>query len=147
MVEFFLSKNIEKALILVILNYWILLIALLFSAMNIQKNFVSYVYLAIAMAGAIFPVYSNIKFVQLYGPGFNIFSFINLATNNPASQSLSFDLFFLSSAVFLWMFIESRRLSLKHFWIVVLGTFSIAIAFSAPLFLFLRERRLIELET
>ena len=51
----------------------------------------------------------------------------------------------LASAIFIWMFIESRRLSMRHFWIIILATFSIAIAFSAPLFLFLRERRLLEI--
>ena len=56
--------------------------------------------------------------------------------------AISSVLFLLS---FIWMFIESRRLSMRHFWIIILATFSIAIAFSAPLFLFLRERRLLEI--
>ncbi len=113
--------------------------------MKLNSNWVSYVYLFISLAGAIFPTRANLEFMRLYGPGFNINTFLELANNNPASQSLSFDLLFVSSAVFIWMLIESRRLSIRNFWIVVLGTFSIAIAFSAPLFLFLRERRLAEI--
>ncbi len=99
----------------------------------------------IGIAGAVFTTISNIEFVKGYGPGFDVVKFFELANNNPASQSLSFDLLFVASAIFIWMFIESRRLSMRHFWIIALATFSIAIAFSAPLFLFLRERRLLEI--
>ena len=99
----------------------------------------------IGIAGGAFTTVSNIEFVKDYGPGFDVIKFFELATNNPASQSLSFDLLFVASAIFIWMFIESRRLSMRHFWIITLATFSIAIAFSAPLFLFLRERRLLEI--
>ena len=102
-------------------------------------------YLIIGIAGAAFTTISNIEFVKAYGPGFDFIKFVELAKNNPASQSLSFDLLFVASAIFIWMFIESRRLSMRHFWIITLATFSIAIAFSAPLFLFLRERRLLEI--
>ena len=102
-------------------------------------------YLMIGIAGAAFTTISNIEFVKAYGPGFDFIKFIELANNNPASQSLSFDLLFVASAIFIWMFVESRRLSMRHFWIITVATFSIAIAFSAPLFLYLRERRLHEI--
>ncbi len=115
------------------------------SQSSFKKSWVSYIYLAISLAGAAFPTLANIKFMKIYGPGFDIGQFISLASNNPASQSLSLDLFFASTAFILWMAIESARLKIKNFWLVILGTFLIAIAFSAPLFLFLRERRLIEL--
>ena len=113
--------------------------------MNSKQSILSYLYLAIALAGASFTTISNIQFMKTYGPGFDIIRFVELANNNTASQSLCFDLLFLSSAIFIWMFIESRRLEMKNFWIVIIATFSIAIAFSAPLFLFFRERRLIQL--
>ncbi|AAQ00201.1 hypothetical protein EV11_1241 [Prochlorococcus sp. SS52] len=92
------------------------------------------------------PTLANIQFIKDYGPGFDLLNFIALANSNPASRSLSFDLFILATAVFVWMFVESRRLGIRHFWVVVVGTFTIAIAFSAPLFLFLRERRIIQLK-
>jgi signal transduction histidine kinase len=43
------------------------------------------------------------------------------------------------------MVVESKRLQMKHLWIVLLSAVTIAFAFAAPLFLFLRERRLAEL--
>ncbi len=113
--------------------------------MATKNYFLSYLYLLLGILGAILTTLANIEFIRDYGPGFNIQEFIELANINPASQSLSRDLFIGSSAIFIWMFNESRRLEIKHFWFVVLTTFTIAFAFSAPLFLCLRERRLIEL--
>ena len=115
--------------------------------MEIKRKWISYLYLLISMVGAILPTIANIRFVKEFGPGFNIISFIAFAFDNPASQSASLDLLVLASAVFIWMFIESRRLGIKYFWFIALTTFFIAIAFAAPFFLFLRERRLIEMES
>jgi len=39
-----------------------------------------------------------------------------------------------------------KKSKIKNMWVVYIGTFLIAFAFSAPFFLFLRERRIIELE-
>ena len=92
------------------------------------------------------PTLSNIEFIKLYGQSFDILKFVELANINPASQSLSRDLFISASAVFIWIISESKRLKMKNLWIVILSTFLIAFAFAAPLFLFLRERRLIEIQ-
>ncbi len=78
--------------------------------MERKKRWISYLYLVLSIAGAILPTIANIEFVKEFGPGFDFKSFIAFAFINPASKSLSFDLLILSSAVFIWMFIESRRL-------------------------------------
>ena len=114
---------------------------------NFSRNILAYVYIAFAIAGAILPTLANIEFVQNYGGGFDISKFIELANDNPASRSLSRDLFIGAGSVTIWMFSEARRLEMKNFWIVILTTFTIAFAFAAPLFLFLRERRLIEISS
>ena len=114
--------------------------------MSIPRNLLSFIYLTFAILGAILPTLANIEFAQNYGPGFDIGKFIELANINPAAQSLSRDLMVSAGAVTVWIFSETRRLKIKHLWIVLLTTFTIAFAFSAPLFLFLRERRLMELE-
>ncbi len=114
--------------------------------METNKKWISYMYLLLSISGAALPTIANIRFVNEYGPGFDIKFFLELAFNNYASQSIAFDLLVLSSAAFVWMFIEQKRLGMKYFWFIALTTFLIAIAFSAPFFLFLRERRLIEIE-
>ncbi len=115
--------------------------------MRFGNKWISYIYLTLSILGGVLPTIANIRFVKLYGPGFDLSSFISLSSNNPASQSLSYDLLILACSILLWMFIESKRLGIANFWIIILSTFAIAIAFSAPLFLFFRERKLIELKS
>ena len=111
-----------------------------------NKQILSYLYLLISILGAILPMMSNFEFAMEYGNSFDIKNFISLANANPAAQSISRDLFIGASAVFIWIITESKKLSIKNMWIVYIGTFLIAFAFSAPFFLFLRERRIIEME-
>ena len=110
-----------------------------------NKYNLSYLYLILAIFGAIFPMLSNYNFAVEYGSNFDIVKFIQLASINPAAESLSRDLFIGASAIFIWIINESKKLNVKNMWIVYVGTFLIAFAFSAPFFLFLRERRLIEI--
>ena len=112
-----------------------------------KKFSLSYLYLLLAIAGAILPMISNFHFAMEYGPSFDIKKFILLANANPAAESLSRDLFIGASAIFIWIINESKRLNMKNMWIVYIGTFLIAFAFSAPFFLFLRERRIIEINS
>ena len=135
-----------------LINYKNLLIALIYYfalnkkfTMIKQIKWLKWVYLILAILGAILPTLANIEFAKSYGASFDIQLFIDLANNNPAAQSLSRDLFIGATAVFIWMISESKRLQMKHLWVVVLSTFTIAFAFSAPLFLYLRELRIEEI--
>ena len=111
-----------------------------------NKYTLSYFYLLLAILGAVLPMISNFHFAYEYGFAFDIKKFIELANQNPASESISRDLLISASAVFIWIVNESKKLKITNMWIVYIGTFLIAFAFSAPLFLFLRERRLIEID-
>ena len=110
-----------------------------------QTKWLKWVYLILAIFGAILPTLANIEFAKSYGASFDIKLFIDLANNNPASQSLSRDLFIGATAVFIWIISESKRLKMRNLWVVILTTFTIAFAFSAPLFLYLRELRIEEI--
>ena len=112
----------------------------------ISRHFLSSIYLLLAFLGATLTIQANINFINEYGPGFDIPLFIKLANVNPAARSLSSDLLVGASAITIWIFSEGKRLEIRHLWIVFLSMFTIAFAFAAPLFLFLRERRLMEIE-
>ncbi|MFQ6538648.1 MULTISPECIES: DUF2834 domain-containing protein [Aphanothece] len=105
-----------------------------------------WVYLALAVAGAVLPWLANLAFIQDYGASFDIGLFVALANANPAASSLSRDLAIGATAVVLWMVQESRRLQMRGLPWVLLGCVTVAFAFGAPLFLYLRERRLDELD-
>ena len=116
-----------------------------FRLLKDNKYILSYLYLFLSILGAILPMISNFNFAMEYGSSFDIIQLIQLANVNPAAESISRDLLIGASAVFIWIVNESRKLKMKNMWIVYVGTFLIAFAFSAPFFLFLRERRIIEM--
>ncbi|MEB3352297.1 MAG: DUF2834 domain-containing protein [Cyanobacteriota bacterium] len=109
------------------------------------RAWLAWIYLALAVAGAVLPWLANIDFIQAYGASGDIGLFVQLANANPAAASLSRDLGIGATAVTIWMVSEGRRLSMRGVPWVLLSCVTVAFAFGAPLFLHLRERRLQEL--
>lgn len=105
-----------------------------------------WLYLGLAIAGGVLPWLANLAFLREHGPQFDLGLFVGLANANPAAQSLSRDLAVGATAVTIWMVSETRRIRLRGLPWVLLSCVTIAFAFGAPLFLYLRERRLRELE-
>ena len=110
-----------------------------------RLNPLAWLYLALAIAGGILPWSANLAFLREHGPSFDFGLFLGLANANPAAQSLSRDLAVGATAVTVWMISEGRRLRMRGLGWVLLSCVTIAFAFGAPLFLYLRERRLREL--
>ena len=102
-------------------------------------------YLSLAIAGALLTWDANLDFIRQNGPAFDLGRFVEQASANPAALSLSRDLAVGATAVTIWMVSESRRLGMRGLIWVLLSCVTIAFACGAPLFLFLRERRLQEL--
>jgi hypothetical protein len=105
----------------------------------------AWLYLGLAVAGAVLPWLANLDFLREHGPSFDLGLFVGLANANPAARSLSRDLAVGATAVTIWMVSESRRLRMRGLPWVLLSCVTIAFAFGAPLFLHLRERRLREM--
>ena len=61
---------------------------------------------------------------------------------NPASQSITVDVFFLGLAIFVWMVLEARRLGMRGVWLYLLFGMLVAISVTVPIFLINRERAL-----
>ena len=104
------------------------------------------IYLALAVAGAILPWLANLDFIRQSDGSFDIGRFVAMASANPAAASLSRDLAIGATAVVIWMVRESRRLQMRGLAWVLLSCITIAFACGAPLFLYLRELRLAELD-
>ena len=109
------------------------------------KNPLTWLYLTLAIAGAVLTWQANLAFMQAHGTAFDLGLFVRLANANPAAQSLSRDLAVAATAFTVWMVAESRRLSMKGLPWVLLCCVTIAFACGGPLFLYLRERRLLEM--
>lgn len=104
------------------------------------------VYAVLAVAGAVLPWLANLDFMREHGSSFDLGQFVALANANPASQSLSRDLAIGATAITLWIVSEGRRLKMRGVLWVLLSCVTVAFAFGAPLFLYLRERRLKEID-
>jgi hypothetical protein len=108
-------------------------------------RWLQWVYLALAMAGAVLPWMANLEFIRSTGPSFDPGLFMQMAAANPAAASLSRDLAIGATAVLIWIIQENRRLQMRGLPWVLLSCVTVAFACGAPLFLYLRERRLAEL--
>lgn len=114
--------------------------------MNIESKTLQIIYGLCAIAGVVFTMYFNILFIIEHG-GFSALTFITDNYVNYASASISNDILVVVAVFFVWSFFEARRLSMSYWWVYVVLTFGIAIAFAFPLFLLNRERRLTEINS
>jgi hypothetical protein len=99
------------------------------------------VFLLLAILGVAATWYFNILF-YLNVADTSITNFIGLTTTTIPAKSISADISVVSITFLIWMVYEARKLKMKHWWLLIPLTFLIAIAFSFPLFLFLRERKI-----
>ena len=110
-----------------------------------QSKTRQYVFGVLAVAGVVATWYFNLRFMGEQA-GFDIAAFVAGGYANAAASSFTNDLMIGVLAFLVFLVAESRRLGMRHVWVYVLLTFGIAFAFSFPLFLLMRERRLAELE-
>jgi hypothetical protein len=102
---------------------------------------IKYIYLFLAVVGLILTWYYNFKFYQLE-PDTSIQNFIALTTTTWPAKSISADISVVAVCFIVWMINESFKLEIKLWWLVLILTFLVALAFSFPLFLYLRANRL-----
>jgi hypothetical protein len=101
------------------------------------------VYAILAVAAIFVTWYYNIQFMQQY-EGFSGLQFITDNYVNPASASIANDITIVLLTFLFWSFFEARKLGMRHWWLYAVLSFCIAIAFTLPLFMLMRERRLAE---
>jgi hypothetical protein len=100
-----------------------------------------YIFLVLAVLGICYTWYFNIQWFQTTNnPSFS--NFISDAQANFAGKSLGADLTVVVFTFFAFMIPESIKLKIKYWWVLIPLTFLIAIAFTFPLFLYLRENSL-----
>lgn len=97
-----------------------------------------HLFLALSILGITYTWYYNIQWFQTAeNPTF--LNFFNDAQNNFASKSFGADLTVVVLTFFVFMIPESIRLKIRYWWVLIPLTFFIAIAFTFPLFLYMRE--------
>jgi Terpene cyclase DEP1 len=100
----------------------------------------AFVYLLLAVAGLIgtgwFNALAIIQMADFLG---------DLVNSGPAVSSITVDLLVVAAAGSVFVIVESRRLCMRFGWLYVVGAGLTAFAFTFPLFLAMRERRMTRL--
>ena len=109
-----------------------------------KRSWPTIVFGLLAILGLVLPWCFNLQFLAAGG---SLLDFLRAGFANAAVSSVTVDILIAAGAFLIWMIVEARRLGMRHWWIYVVLTFSIAFAFAFPLFLLMRERRLQELST
>lgn len=100
-----------------------------------------YFYIVAAIAGLIFTWYFNIQFMIDHG-GFSLITFLTETFATNGSSSIASDFVVVGLVFLAWSFKESKRLNMRGWWLFFILTFGIALAFTMPLFMLIRERRI-----
>ena len=105
------------------------------------------IYLVLAVVGALSTWFFNVQFMIETGWWGEPLAFIEAGMINNASSSLTMDILFAAATGFTWMVFESHKLGMKNVWIYIALGFFVAFAFAFPLFLFYREKHLVQAAT
>lgn len=96
------------------------------------------VYLSLALAGLIGTWYFNFQFFAIDSD----LSYFEAWFANPASASAAVDIIVVAVMGSFFILVEGWRLKIRWTWILIPLSFVIALAFTFPLFLAIREMRL-----
>jgi len=105
--------------------------------MNRDWTPLALVYLALAIAGLIGTwIFNTLAIIQLR-------NFLgDLVTSGPAVSSITVDLLVVAIAGCVFIVVEARRLGMRRAWLYIVLSGVTAFAFTFPLFLAMRQRRL-----
>jgi hypothetical protein len=105
-----------------------------------------HVYLMLAVLGICYTWYYNIQWFQITEEP-SLVNFFKDAQVNLAGKSFGADLTVVVLTFFVFMIPEAIKLKIKFWWILIPLTFLIAIAFTFPLFLYMRANKLEKLQS
>ena len=107
-----------------------------------MRKALPWIYLILAILGAVLPWRANLEFIAESSGSFDLQQFVADASATAAARSLGADLLIGATAVSVWICVEGPKQKIKGWWIAILLSFGVAFACGAPFFLFLRERHL-----
>lgn len=99
-----------------------------------------WLYLVVAILGAVLPLSQLIPFLAAYG--LDVPLLFKQLFQNHASAFFGLDVIVSSVVLWLFVFSEGRRRGMRHLWLYVLCNLAVGVSLALPLFLFFRERKL-----
>lgn len=104
---------------------------------------IRHVYLGLCVPGFLLPYWQLIPWLGAHGLDLPLFFNELFATRIGAFFGLDVIVSALVLFVFIWL--EGRRLAIRHLWLPVLATLLVGVSLGFPLFLYLRQRQLDQL--
>ncbi|WP_299016764.1 DUF2834 domain-containing protein [uncultured Polaribacter sp.] len=98
-------------------------------------------YLFLAILGVCYTWYYNIQYFNTVENA-TFIGFFKDAQQNFAGKSFGADLTVVCLTFFAFLIPESLRLKIKFWWVLIPLTFLVAVAFTFPLFLYLRQQKI-----
>lgn len=101
---------------------------------------IRHVYLGLCVPGFLLPYFQLIPWLVVHGLDLPLFFKELFATRIGAFFGMDVFVSALALVVFIWL--EGRRLAIRHLWLPVLATVLVGVSLGFPLFLYLRQREL-----
>ncbi|HEY0115429.1 MAG TPA: DUF2834 domain-containing protein [Allosphingosinicella sp.] len=95
-------------------------------------------YAALALVGAVFPWIIFLPWLGEHGVALRLFG-TELFATRPAAIFAT-DVLYSAGVFILFVFVEGRRLAMRHLWLPVLLVFACGLCAALPTFLAMRER-------
>lgn len=103
-----------------------------------------YIFLLLAILGVCYTWYFNIQF-YITEENTSILNYIAQTKTTFPAQSYGADLLVVVVVFFVWYIPEAIKLKIKYWWILIPLTFLVAIAFTFPMYLYMRQHKLDQL--
>lgn len=104
---------------------------------------IRHVYLGLCVLGFLLPYFHLVPWLATHGLDLPLFFNELFATRIGAFFGMDVIVSALVLFVFIWL--EGRRLAISHLWLPVLGTLLVGVSLGFPLSLYLRQRKLDQL--
>jgi len=103
------------------------------------------VYASLCLVGTILPLYQFVPFLREHG--LDIRLFVDQLFATPVSGFFGMDVVVSSIVLWVLVFVEGRRAGVKHLWAPVVANLAVGVSMGLPLFLYMRETRIIAANT
>ncbi len=101
-------------------------------------------YLGLCILGTVLPYSQFLPFLREHGLALRLF--LDQLFANSVSGFFGMDVLVSSVVLWLFVFVEGRRVGVKHLWAPIAANLAVGVSLGLPLFLYMRERRLASAE-
>ena len=95
------------------------------------------IYILLCILGTLLPYWLFMPFLQQHGLNIPLFAQQMFAT--PTAAFFTADVLISSLALWAFIYVETRKRSIKFWWLSILANLTVGVSLALPLFLLLRE--------